>query len=320
MRRVLLVAVALLGAATTAVRAAPPVSRLAGGPRDCLTTLELIGTEVSPKAKSVVCHDGSLACDRDGLVNGRCEFWTRLCANDGGTCGSVDRLTVDVDERDADLVMLARTLEGMTWSAAGETCAPATRLTVALGKRANGSARQARKRIAWRAQKPGDKGEENDTVSFVCKPPVKEKRRGGISFASIQKRVFEKNCTFSGCHGTDDPQAGLVLTGDRVYESLVDKVASTSTAQFAGKKLVVPGAPETSFLLDKLEGTLGPGDGVPMPKDRKALSAETIETIANGSSPARRASASSPAASSASSTRSRASRSRRCRPAGSRRT
>jgi len=49
-----------------------------------------------------------------------------------------------------------------------------------------------------------------------------------------------------------------VLTGDHVYESLVDKVASTSAAQFAGKKLVVAGAPETSFLMDKLEGKLGP--------------------------------------------------------------
>ena len=114
MRRALLVAVALLGTATTAVRAATPVSRLAGGPRDCLTTLELIGTEVSPKAKTVVCHDGSLACDRDGLVNGRCEFWTRLCANDGGACGTVEHLSVDAPEGDADLVMLGRTLEGMT--------------------------------------------------------------------------------------------------------------------------------------------------------------------------------------------------------------
>ena len=95
----LLVAVALMGGVTTG-RAATAVSRLAGGPRDCLATLELIGTEVSPKAKTVVCHDGSLSCDRDGLVNGRCEFWTRLCANDGGTCGSVDRLSVDADGGD----------------------------------------------------------------------------------------------------------------------------------------------------------------------------------------------------------------------------
>jgi hypothetical protein len=196
MHGALLVAVALVGTVTT-VGAATPVSRLAGGPHDCLTTLELIGTEVSPKAKTVVCHDGSLACDRDGLVNGRCEFWTRLCADDGGACGSVEHLSVDAPEGDTDLLMLGRTLEGMTMPTDGEACAPATRLTVALGKRANGSARQARKRVAWRASAAGG-ATEQDAVSFVCKPPVKEKRRGGISFATIQKRVFENNCTFTG--------------------------------------------------------------------------------------------------------------------------
>src|SRR6185295_7214238 len=174
MRGALLVAVVLLGGVTTG-RAATPVSRLAGGPRDCLATLELIGTEVSPKAKTVVCHDGSLSCDRDGLVNGRCEFWTRLCADDGGACGTVEHLSVDASGDDADLVMLGRTLEGMTMPADEETCAPATRLTVALGKRANGSARQARKRVAWRASAAGGDTEQ-DAVSFVCKPPVKEKR------------------------------------------------------------------------------------------------------------------------------------------------
>src|SRR5690242_17482384 len=150
MRGTLLVAVALLSGATT-LRAATPVSRLAGGPRDCLTTLELIGTEVSPKAKTVVCHDGSLSCDRDGLVNGRCEFWARLCASDGGTCGTVEHLAVDAPEGDTDLVTLGRTLEATTMPVDGETCAPATRLTVALRTRSNGSARQARKRVAWRA-------------------------------------------------------------------------------------------------------------------------------------------------------------------------
>jgi hypothetical protein len=116
-------------------------------------------------------------------------------------------------------------------------------------------------------------------VTFICKPPVKEKRRGGISFDGIQRRVFEKQCAFSGCHGTDNPQAGLVLTGEGVYDRIVDQLASTSAAQFAGKKLVVPGAPETSFLMDKIEGALGPGEGVQMPSGRRPLSGDTIETL-----------------------------------------
>lgn len=279
MRRFLLPILALTAVGTASpATAAPAVSRLAGGPRDCLTSLELVGTEVRPKARSIVCNDGSLACDRDGLVNGHCEFWTRVCVGDGGACGTVASVSVDGGGDDVDLVMLGRTLEHIAMPAEGEACGAASTITVPLGRRANGSARKARKRLAWRAT-AADGSHDDDAVSFVCKPPVKEKRKGGISFAGLQKRVFEKNCTFSGCHGTDNPQAGLVLTGDHVYESLVDKVASTAGAQFAGKKLVVPGAPETSFLMDKLEGKLGPGDGVPMPKDRKPLSADTIETF-----------------------------------------
>jgi len=258
--------------------AAPPVSRLAGGPRDCLTSLELIGTELRPTARTIACHDGALACDRDGLVNGRCEFWIRLCVAEGDACGTVSSVSVDAAADDVDLTMLQRTLEHVTMPASAETCAAATTLRVPLGRRANGSARKARKRIAWRASAAGG-AHDDDAVTFICKPPVKEKRRGGISFAGIQKRVLEKNCAFSGCHGTDNPQAGLVLVGDQVYENLVDKVASTSAAQFAGKKLVVPGAPETSFLMDKVEGKLGPGEGVQMPSGRRPLSADTIETL-----------------------------------------
>ena len=258
--------------------AAPPVSRLAGGPRDCLTSLELIGTDVAAKARTIACHDGSLACDRDGLVNGRCEFWTRVCVADGGTCGTVANVAVDGGTADADLAMLGRTLEHLAMPASAETCGPATTLTVRLGKRSNGSARKARKRVAWRASTADGAGDD-DAVTFICKPPQKEKRRGGISFDRIQTRVFEKQCAFSGCHGTDNPQAGLVLTGAGVYDRIVDQVASTSTAQFAGKKLVVPGAPDTSFLMDKLEGTLGPGEGVQMPSGRRPLPADTIETL-----------------------------------------
>jgi hypothetical protein len=279
MRTLLALALGLCAISAVSVGAAGlPVSRLAGGANDCLASLDLLGTNVRAKAKTVVCHDGSLACDRDGLVNGHCQFWTRVCVDDGGTCGAVDSVSVDADPADNDLVMLGRTLEHVTMPSAGEACGAVTTLTVQLAKRANGSARQARKRVAWRASGV-DGGHDDDAVTFVCKPPVKEKRRGGISFARIQKQVFEKNCAFSGCHGVDNPQADLQLVGDGVYENLVDKVATASAAQFAGKKRVVPGAPETSFLMDKLEGKLGPGEGDPMPLDRKPLSADTIETL-----------------------------------------
>ena len=154
MRRAILVAVALLATATTAVQAAAPVSRLAGGSRDCLATLELIGTEVSPKAKTVVCHDGSLACDRDGLVNGRCEFWTRLCANEGGACGTVERITRRRAAGDADLDMLGRTLEGDV-ARRPTRRAPPRRVSPSRSASARTAARaRRRKRVGWRAPPP----------------------------------------------------------------------------------------------------------------------------------------------------------------------
>jgi hypothetical protein len=275
---------ALLGLAVAApVRGGTlPTSRLSGGgsrgASDCLTGIDLTGTIVKSKARSVVCHDGDQACDRDRLVNGRCEFWAQVCLDPDDRCeGGVEHVEVDLVEGDQDRLTLARTLESIAMPVASETCGALTTFTVPLGTRANGSARKGSKRLTWRAS--GAAGSDEDAINFLCKPPVKDKRRGSISFATIQKRIFERNCTFSGCHGLEDPEADLVLTGDAVYENLVDQLATTSAAQFAGKKRVVPGAPETSFLMDKLEGKLGPGEGDPMPLDRKSLSDEQIDVI-----------------------------------------
>src|SRR5262245_49059242 len=126
------------------------VTRLAAGPRphDCLASLELVASDARPQARTVVCHDGELACDRDGLVNGRCQFWTRLCFNQAGTCGPVASATVEDGGDDADLTMLGRTVEHVAMPAMTEACGAVTTLTVPLGHRANGSARKATKRVA----------------------------------------------------------------------------------------------------------------------------------------------------------------------------
>ena len=253
-----------------------------GGPTagDCLAGFEVFAT-AAPRARTVTCRDGDRICDRDGLVNGRCEFWVRACLDGSDACarGGVASVAVENPNGDVDLTTVARTLEDVTLPAtAADTCAAMTRLTVPLGTRKNGSARKGRKLLAVRAVAMDDTVDE-DGVTFVCNPPERERRKGGISFASIEKRIFQKNCAFSGCHGADNPQAGLVLVGGQVYESLVDRIATTSAAQFAGKKLVVPGAPETSFLMDKLEGKLAPGEGDAMPRARRPLSDETIEVV-----------------------------------------
>lgn len=267
----------VLGFATPALA----TSLTGGGPRagDCLAGLEVTAA-AAPRARTVVCHDGDRVCDRDGLVNGTCQYWVRACLETEAGCpgGGVASVAI-ADGNDPDLVTLGRTLELVAKPATDtNACGPMTTLGVPLGRRRNGSARTGRKKVALVATAV-DGSTDPDAVTFLCKPPIKEKRRGGISFAGIEHRIFDKSCAFSGCHGTTNPQAGLVLEGPGVYEHLVGKVASASAAAFAGKKLVVPGAPETSFLMDKLEGKLGPGEGDPMPRDRKPLSAAQIEVL-----------------------------------------
>jgi hypothetical protein len=262
-----------------------PVSHLAGGGSadvDCLAGIEVTGVRARRRARLVACEDGDQVCDRDRLVNGRCELWLRLCFNEAdAACHARGVSAVEVEGADADrdLQIVARTLAHVAMPAQiADTCAALTTFTIPLGVRPNGSPKKGRKTLALTAM--GAQGAaDRDQVRFVCKPPRKERRRNAITFARIQKRIFEKSCAFSGCHGVDGPRAALVLVGPEAYDNLVDRLASTAAAQFAGKKLVVPGAPTTSFLMDKLIGRLGPGEGEPMPQGRAPLGATQIEAI-----------------------------------------
>jgi hypothetical protein len=260
-----------------------PVAHLAGGgppANDCLAGLEVVGVRAKARARTVPCEDGDPICDRDRLANGRCLFWVRVCLNqEGAGCPRAVTSAAIEAAGDEDLSMLGRTLELVKMpAAAAGTCGALTTLTVPLSQRGNGSSRKGRKLVRWRAAGAGA-GDDADAVTFLCRPPAKEKRRDAISFALIEKRIFARSCAASGCHGVTNPQANLTLVGDAAYANLVDRVAATDAAQFAGKKLVVPGAPETSFLLDKLLGKLGPDEGQRMPLGRGALADEQIAAI-----------------------------------------
>lgn len=279
----LVLVVASPSAAVEIPEAGLPVVRVLGGGRasdDCLASLEVVGPGVSTNATHVFCRDGDLRCDRDGLVNGRCEFWVRACAGGnarGCAARTVESLVVGGDPAEAAILDRTVAMLPKPVPAAG-ACGALTTLTVPLGQRANGGARANRARLTLAATAT-DGASDANAITAVCRPPQRERRRDQITFHLLQKRVFERSCAFSGCHGTTNPQANLVLTGDAVYEALVDHRASTSSAGFAGKKLVVPGAPETSFLMDKLEGRLGPDEGARMPFNRSPLGDRHIEAI-----------------------------------------
>jgi len=263
-----------------------PVSHFPGGgsaATDCLGGLEAVGLDLGERARGVTCRDGDPACDRDHLVNGRCEFWIRACLNTSGAdCQARDGVTtiaVDNAASDPDLTTLSRTLELVALPTSDvDRCGALTRLRVALGTRKNGSARKARTTVELKVAGVGGL-QDDDKVKFICKPPAKAKRGSGISFGRIQHTIFERQCAFSGCHSFDSAESGLVLEGPNVYDALINVSATTSAAAFAGKKRVIPGLPSSSFLLDKVVGALGPGEGDRMPLGRGSLRADEIEAL-----------------------------------------
>jgi len=91
-------------------------------------------------------------------------------------------------------------------------------------------------------------------------------------FTEIQIKVFTENCALSGCHGSANNQANLLLTEGNAYSNLVN-VQSFLFPQF---KRVVPDSSSKSLLIKILRGEVSPR----MPLDRNPLPAEVIDSIA----------------------------------------
>ncbi|MFA5941841.1 MAG: hypothetical protein WC809_21030 [Sinimarinibacterium sp.] len=91
---------------------------------------------------------------------------------------------------------------------------------------------------------------------------------------SIQAQVFSPRCATSGCHRGVGAQEGLRLEDAQTsYDNLVD----VASRQAPSLRRVEPGSPDTSYLIDKLEGTQTSGDR--MPQGQASLSADTIAVI-----------------------------------------
>ena len=93
------------------------------------------------------------------------------------------------------------------------------------------------------------------------------------TLASIQAKVFSVNCAIPGCHGGGTVQQGLRLDPGFSAGNLIN-VASPRDANLMR---VVPGNPNASFIIQKLEGTQTLGDR--MPQFGPYLSQATIDVI-----------------------------------------
>ena len=69
------------------------------------------------------------------------------------------------------------------------------------------------------------------------------------TLAEVNTQVFSVSCVFSSCHSGPTPRAGLNLTSE-VYQALVGVPSTEKPSAMR----VVAGAPDASFLLDKLLG------------------------------------------------------------------
>jgi hypothetical protein len=87
------------------------------------------------------------------------------------------------------------------------------------------------------------------------------------TFASVQAQIFESTdnagrraCTTCHTNVGRSPAAGLNLTHDFAYASLVNAVSTRKS----GATLVVPGDADASYIVHKIEGTSDTGARMPL--------------------------------------------------------
>src|SRR5437773_4701088 len=215
----------------------------------CRLVVQVPGWAGSRRAAK--CTDGD-PCDSDGGEDGSCGASVSLCLESGTApgCGA-DVLTGMKLSSDPRLAGLSTAFEDMKEhmpADASEACTPVASLAVVKGRLAVGL-------------QPSGKG-PHKKLALVCKPA--RRKRGAVTFATIQQTILTATCATASCHGTA-AAGGLSLSAGAAYANLVGAPASNPAAQAAGKLRVVPGDPDASFLIAKLVGQLTPAEGSPMP-------------------------------------------------------
>ena len=112
--------------------------------------------------------------------------------------------------------------------------------------------------MCWITACAGSGGGGNGTPKPSCTPQVDP---ASISFANNIQPLFNTSCALGGCHDAATAIQGLNLSVGASYKAIVNR---RSTEQ-ANLKLIQPGNPDTSYLIQKIEATPGIA-GVPMPQ------------------------------------------------------
>jgi hypothetical protein len=104
----------------------------------------------------------------------------------------------------------------------------------------------------------GDGDGDSGNGGPACTPPP-----GGatISYTDNIQPIYDRSCALSGCHVPGALGGDLDLTPGRSYRQTIN-VPSFQQRQ---KRRIVPGDPDASYLVQKIEGTPGI-TGLPMPQ------------------------------------------------------
>jgi len=85
------------------------------------------------------------------------------------------------------------------------------------------------------------------------------------TLSDINAKYFSLSCVFGGCHEAASAEGGLDMEAADLRAQFVNVPASDDKAGPRGKVRVVPGDPDASFLIQKLEGTQARDEGNIMP-------------------------------------------------------
>mgnify|MGYP000398039416 CR=1 FL=1 len=111
-------------------------------------------------------------------------------------------------------------------------------------------------------------GGDNSTGPGEDPPPEEEPNRL-VSYSEDIQPIFNGNCTSSGCHNSNSQQSGVNLSS---YDA-----ALASTGNQYSEKVINPGNPDESPLVDKIEEN--PEFGDRMPYNSSALFQADIDSI-----------------------------------------
>lgn len=97
-------------------------------------------------------------------------------------------------------------------------------------------------------------------ISWSCGSLEKDDsgESGNLVPVNVQM-IFTNHCAKSGCHAGSSPQEGMNLSESLAY----DKIVNVSSSQQPALKRILPGQPNNSYLVRKIEGVAIDGDRMP---------------------------------------------------------